>query len=116
MQPLCAIEEIKPGSGHEVIISGEAGPQYVALFQSGSEVVAYANICPHQGRNLSFAPGEFLFGNDGRLICPHHGACFDLASGLCTDGPCKGDSLTPLPVIVRDGHVWLKDGVPRTAG
>ena len=78
-----------------IVISTAEGPR------------AFLNVCPHQGRSLDFAPGEFLFSSSGQLICPHHGACFDPASGECIDGPCKGDRLTPLNVTERDGALWL---------
>ncbi len=108
MQPLCRLEDIPPGGGREFVLESPAGPRYLALLDSGDGVRAYLNACPHQGRNLSFAPDEFLFDPDGRLICPHHGACFDVSTGECLDGPCKGASLTPVDVHLRDGMVYLR--------
>ena len=52
----------------------------------------YLNQCPHQGRRLDYAPGQFL-SNDGLLICAAHGASFDLNTGICMQGPCRGESL-----------------------
>ena len=52
----------------------------------------YQNQCPHQGRRLDYAPGQFLC-NNGLLICAAHGASFALDTGLCTQGPCRGESL-----------------------
>lgn len=107
MQPLCALQEIKPESGREVSLREGGSVRYIALFRDGDGVRAYLNVCPHQGRNLNFGPDEFLFASDGKLICPHHGACFEVATGLCTDGPCKGASLTPVDIILEDGQVYL---------
>lgn len=53
---------------------------------------AYANVCPHAGRRLDWAPGQFLL-DRGRLVCAAHGACFALDTGLCVSGPCVGASL-----------------------
>lgn len=106
MQKLCAWSEVKPGSGKEVILSTLEGVRYIAIFRFGAEVRAYLNTCPHQGRSLNWAPDEFLIGKDGRLVCPHHGASFDIASGACLDGPCIGASLTPVKAFIEDGMVW----------
>jgi nitrite reductase/ring-hydroxylating ferredoxin subunit len=56
----------------------------------------YKNQCPHQGRRLDYAPGQFL-SKSGTIICAAHGATFELASGLCVQGPCRGESLEALP-------------------
>jgi len=61
-------------------------------------VHAFRNVCPHAGRRLDWAPGAFLI-DRGRLVCAAHGASFDMASGLCVAGPCKGASLTRVAVL-----------------
>lgn len=99
--------EIRAGSGKEVSVDTPQGRHYIALFLAGGEVRAYLNTCPHQGRSLNFAADEFLFGPDGRLICPHHGACFTIDTGECVEGPCKGAALKAVEVEVRDGMVCL---------
>jgi len=107
MQTLCALDELQPGAGREASVDGPDGLRHLVLFRAGGRICAYLNACPHQGRDLAFAPNEFLFDPDGRLICPHHGAIFDVVTGACLDGPCTGASLTPLGVLVRDGKVCL---------
>jgi nitrite reductase/ring-hydroxylating ferredoxin subunit len=70
-------------------------------------VRAWLNICPHAGRRLDWAPGQFLKAKDGQLVCAVHGATFETDAGLCTAGPCRGESLRFVPVAVRDGVVHL---------
>lgn len=108
MKPLCSLDELRPDAGLEVRAEAPDGPFDLVLFRVVGQVRSYRNACPHQGRNLAFAPDEFLFDPDGRLICPHHGASFDVATGECVDGPCKGAFLTRLTVLIRDGMVYLK--------
>lgn len=108
MQVLCTLDDLASGQGKEVQIVTPDGPRWLAVFAVEGVAVAYLNSCPHQGRSLAFAPDEFLFDDDERLICPHHGACFDTATGECTDGPCEGAYLTAVPVAVRDGLVHLQ--------
>lgn len=77
-----------------VLIGNEIIPMLV--IEHGNHIVAYRNACPHQGRRLDYAPGMVLV-KDESLICPAHGAVFALSSGLCIQGPCKGESLQSYP-------------------
>jgi nitrite reductase/ring-hydroxylating ferredoxin subunit len=105
-KPLCKACDVSD-TGTEVMIHALDGAWFAMLFKRNDHILAYRNACPHQGRNLNWAPDRFLFSDEGQLVCAHHGACFDLATGECTQGPCKGHRLEPVPVSVRDGEVWL---------
>lgn len=110
MTDLCAVDEIDPERGREAWVPGPDGGRWVALFRRGEQVFAYLNVCPHQGRALNLGPNRFAFDGEGRLLCPHHGACFDLATGGCVSGPAGNGALTPVPVRVEGGRVRLADG------
>lgn len=105
MKKLCMVDEIVPGAGREFRFGGG----FLAVFRGADGVSAWLNSCPHQGRSLNFAPDEFLFTGEGRLICPHHGAVFELANGTCLEGPCKGASLSPVRVLLENGAIWLAE-------
>jgi nitrite reductase/ring-hydroxylating ferredoxin subunit len=105
---LCQLAEIDPDTGKEVFLGGPEAPVSVALLRAGESVVAYHNVCPHMGRPLSLGPDEFILGKTGELVCPHHGACFDVATGECVSGPCTGDFLRPIAIELRDGQVLLQ--------
>jgi nitrite reductase/ring-hydroxylating ferredoxin subunit len=50
-----------------------------------------------------------FFSEDGRfLTCGTHGASYELETGKCVDGPCRGLSLFSLPVQVIEGEVIVK--------
>lgn len=85
------------------------GDRSLVILRVSGGVRAWLNVCPHQGRRLDFAPDQFLFTADGRLVCPHHGACFEPDTGLCTDGPCRGASLSPVDVREIDGVIRLDE-------
>jgi len=106
---LCALADLGEGSGKEVLLPTPKGMRYIMLFRLGDSVRAYLNTCPHQGRSLSWAPDQFLFGNGGTLVCPHHGACFDLSDGTCISGPCQGAALTPVAIRVENDEVLLAE-------
>ncbi len=106
-QALIAVEKITQGgfAEAEVVIDGDA--ESLVLYREGDNVRGFLNICPHAGRRLDWAPGQFLKSREGHLVCAAHGASFALDSGQCVAGPCKGDRLRAVAVQVRDGHVFL---------
>jgi nitrite reductase/ring-hydroxylating ferredoxin subunit len=108
VRDVCGISEISETHGKELVVETAEGPMDVALFRAGEAVRAYRNVCPHQGRSLSFAPDEFLIGERGELVCPHHGASFDLLTGDCLSGPCAGAQLTPVAVQLVNGRVLIE--------
>lgn len=104
---LSALNDIAEGGFAEVeaMIDGDA--ESLVLYRLGEEVRAWLNVCPHAGRRLDWAPGQFLKSKDGHLVCAAHGASFELDRGDCVAGPCRGDALRAVQVQVRDGEVWL---------
>lgn len=62
------------------------------VIKINGRVHVYLNQCPHQGRRLDYAPGQFLYQNHV-LVCAAHGASFEMMSGTCQQGPCRGESL-----------------------
>jgi len=38
-----------------------------------------------------------------------HGASFELQRGECVAGPCRGDALQAVAIVVRDGAVFLAE-------
>jgi nitrite reductase/ring-hydroxylating ferredoxin subunit len=76
------------------------------IVRTVSQFYVYLNQCPHQGRRLDYAPGQFLTQSD-EIICAAHGAIFDLFNGICVQGPCRGDSLVKLPADIHDGQLRI---------
>lgn len=89
----------------EAMIDGSA--QSLLLVRHGGQVRGWRNVCPHAGRRLDWAPGKFLLSRTGALVCPAHGATFDLHDGHCLSGPCRGQWLQAVALQVRDGQVVL---------
>ena len=105
--PLALFAQIADGgfSEAEATIDGDA--ESLILHRDGDTVRAWLNVCPHAGRRLDWAPGQFLRSRDGHLVCAVHGASFELANGDCVAGPCRGESLRAVAVVVREGEVRL---------
>lgn len=74
----------------------------------GGTVHAYLNRCAHVPVEMDWQEGQFFDRSGVYLICAMHGALYDPASGACLAGPCHGKNLTPIPVVERDGGIYLK--------
>ena len=106
--PLLTIDRIADGgfAECEVTLAGDA--ESLILHRDGDTVRAWLNVCPHAGRRLDWAPGQFLRSKEGLLVCAAHGASFELARGECVAGPCRGASLRAVDIEVREGAVYLR--------
>ena len=98
----------------EAVVDGDAESLIVHRDAAG-DVRAWLNVCPHAGRRLDWAPGQFLRSKDGSLVCAVHGASFELRHGECVAGPCRGEALREVAVHCADGEVRL-GASPSTAG
>lgn len=99
---VCLLEEVPDGGARSCI----AGDSDVVILREGESVYAYENVCPHQGRPMSWAPGRFLVDREARLlVCANHGAAFRIRDGVCVSGPCAGAGLHAVPVKVEHGAI-----------
>lgn len=106
-EPLITLAQIAEGGFAEVEAMLDGDAESLILFRDGSQVRAWLNICPHAGRRLDWAPGQFLRSAEGLLVCAAHGASFELERGECVAGPCRGASLRAVQIVVRDGQAFL---------
>lgn len=86
-------------------------PVWLVLTRHQGCPKAWLNVCPHQGRSLNYAPDRFLVDPTGKLVCAAHGAVFEPEGGQCVSGPCRGDHLTAMEVVERDGKLFLANTV-----
>jgi nitrite reductase/ring-hydroxylating ferredoxin subunit len=106
---LCAVGDIADGTAKGFELRGEDGPHYVVVIRRSGQLYGYVNSCPHIGTPLDLMPDRFLTEDGTQLLCSTHGARFDIETGLCTDGPCQGDHLQPVPVAVDKGQIVLQE-------
>lgn len=76
--------------------------------------VAYENRCPHWSIPMDAVENEFLDPSKSFILCPMHGATFDVDTGFCFQGPCHGDTLEKYDVIeIGDGVVEIRNAAPK---
>jgi nitrite reductase/ring-hydroxylating ferredoxin subunit len=103
---IAQVQDLKPGSVKKFWLICQKYRVDAFLVNDGGRFYAYVNRCRHMSTPLDFIRNRFV-SEDGRyLMCYTHGALYEPASGLCVAGPCKGESLYPLPVRV-DGREVL---------
>jgi nitrite reductase/ring-hydroxylating ferredoxin subunit len=102
---LCAADDVVEGQGKEVVFGDGHDTFRVVLMRVEGRIVAYRNCCPHFSLPLNYEPEVFHIFDGDELMCAHHTAMFRIADGECFDGPCKGATLTAIPVQIANGSV-----------
>ncbi len=75
----------------------------VAVFNLDGEYHAIENVCSHEYAELT--DGEL---EGGEIVCPLHGARFDIRTGEAMTPPAY-EPVAKLPVRVDDGVVQVRD-------
>jgi len=109
---ICAMSDIpsRKARGFSLVrveADGSERPWPIIVVRWGKQVFGYVNKCPHHGANLDWERNQFLDPNGFRLMCGKHGALFELGTGLCVDGPCKGQGLEPVALTVLDDDICV---------
>lgn len=78
----------------------------VIITRTAGAIAAFHNVCPHAGYPLQRADGRILVQEGSYMVCGGHGASFALDTGACAGGPCNGEGLTRVAIVVRDGAVF----------
>jgi 3-phenylpropionate/trans-cinnamate dioxygenase ferredoxin subunit len=75
----------------------------VALFNLGGEIYAIENVCTHDGGPLV----EGTIVNGCEVMCPRHGARFDIRTGEALSFPAF-EPTTSYAVRVEGNEVWIE--------
>jgi nitrite reductase/ring-hydroxylating ferredoxin subunit len=106
------LDELPDPGAREFLVGAGDWPFRGILVRRGSEVFAYANVCPHKQHPLNLDADDFLVtlprGADPLLRCASHGALFVPETGLCVFGPCAGRALRRLECRVEAGVVLVR--------
>ncbi|OCK77325.1 hypothetical protein K432DRAFT_395692 [Lepidopterella palustris CBS 459.81] len=94
--------DLKNGEKQEVEVEGIENGK-VLLVKVKDEVHATSANCTHYGAPLK----NGVVTGEGRLTCPWHGACFNVASGDVEDAPAL-DPLATFELVEKNGAVYIK--------
>jgi 3-phenylpropionate/trans-cinnamate dioxygenase ferredoxin component len=97
---VCPVDELPPGEVKLV----HAGSISVGVYNLDGEYYAIEDRCSHDDGPL--CEGEFDAG-DGVVVCPRHGANFDIRTGRALTLPAY-EPVSVFPVRVVDGIVKLE--------
>ena len=95
---LCPLSEI-PDPGKRLF---ELDDHLVVVFHVGGVVSCLEDLCTHDGGTL--ADGELA---DHTIICPRHGAKFDIRSGAALTMPATEDTIVHEAKVDQD-DIWVK--------
>ena len=99
--------EIAPASelpnGERLFV--DVGDRPIVIFNIAGQLFAIGDVCTHDDGPLGDGDLEGY-----NIVCPRHGAEFDVRTGKVMQMPAVID-IPAYPVQVRDGSLWL--GVPR---
>jgi nitrite reductase/ring-hydroxylating ferredoxin subunit len=109
---ICPLDAIPPGRADAFTLARiceDGAPRAfpILVVRRDPAVFAYVNSCPHEGTPLNFEPRQFFDQGRKHLMCGKHGARFEIETGRCVDGPCRGERLAPVECRVVDGDVCI---------
>ncbi len=100
---LCMPGELREGASRGFDPTGTGRDTMFVVRRNGLH--AWRKACPHWANtSMAWRKDAFLNPDGTRIVCSAHGAQFDIATGVCTLGPCIGETL------VRVSLIYLGDG------
>lgn len=104
---LCKTSDIEDPGSKSFEIKIKRKTRSIFVVHKNGEFYAYYNKCPHTGASLEWQEDQFLDLDKELIQCATHDALFIIDSGECIAGPCVGDLLQGIPVIINADNVEL---------
>ena len=95
--PICKVEELPPGER----LFLEVGEDRIVIFNINDEFYAIADVCTHDDGPLGDGDVE-----DHQVVCPRHGARFDIRTGEVLALPAVR-GVKSFPTKLDDGMLYL---------
>ncbi len=105
---LCRLDDIEDGQAKGFTLGSGLEAREIFVVREDHQVFGYVNSCPHLGTPLNWQDDRFISDHSGLILCATHGAQFEIADGACVSGPCAGQALKAVPVVLdAEGRVVL---------
>jgi nitrite reductase/ring-hydroxylating ferredoxin subunit len=103
---LCRLAELRDGESRGFDLRG-LGRDTIFAVRQAEGVYVWRNACPHDGESpMAWRRHAYLNADRSRIVCNAHGALFAIDTGVCEVGPCVGQRLSAVPVVIdADGFV-----------
>lgn len=99
-KPLANVNQVS--NSKSLVVPCADLPHSVILVKYEDEVRAYQNNCPHQDVPLNEAYKIDVNPFEQIMKCSVHDAWFTIKEGLCIEGPCLNDELTPVNIEIDE--------------
>jgi nitrite reductase/ring-hydroxylating ferredoxin subunit len=97
---LCHADDIAEGQSRG-FDPWKDGQDSVMVIRQGGRLHAWRDACPHHGGTpMAWWKDHYLNAASTRIVCASHGAQFDIETGECTLGPCLGQKLRKVRLVV----------------
>lgn len=105
-QKICEIKSLAEGSAKEFLVKRDDFEKDAFLIHFKQGYYAYENSCPHTGVSLNWQKEQFFSFDGCFLQCSLHGALFEPNSGECIRGPCLGERLKAINILIENDVVY----------
>lgn len=105
MEQVIGTDELQPGGRASVFVDDIPA----LAVRVGDEYFVIEDVCSHDGQPLADGPIE-----GGAIMCPRHGAKFDLKTGAALCMPAT-QPIRTFKVEIKDGAVWAELAGPTSA-
>lgn len=80
----------------------------ILIIQRNGELYAWLDACPHyaNGPAMALKKDQYMCPDQQFLMCFGHGAKFEIATGLCVQGPCLGKTLTAIHLEIISDEIF----------
>ena len=106
---ICDLSALPEGGSRGFSVTTSTGVTGIFLVHKAGKVHGYLNQCPHTGGPLDWVPDQFLDLDRSWIQCATHDALFRIDSGLCVAGPCSGQSLVSIELVLDGDSVCMRD-------
>jgi nitrite reductase/ring-hydroxylating ferredoxin subunit len=106
---LCSFDDLKDGEARGFAVEGLR--RKVVIVRKNGSVYGYLDSCPHYagGTPMAWKTNAYLDDEGGHIACHSHGALFEIETGECVLGPCLGQSLKKVPLMIVAGGGIVAD-------